>query len=314
MRFDYYGVSGDKTSGSHTSTGFKAYNEYSLNFNRQNTPFNKWRGQFSGVINQSTYRYSDHGFIPERMVLSHEKGDTSLPYRFDIGDIYTYFSYRTLQRSLKGIQIEFQPFNSKRKESVLFAVGTTSSSWRDFQIYENLTCGMSYLIEDDKLGKYIANFVHNSRKNNAGVAGRLQNIFSIAGEKTIIIGTQNLTVESEIGKFFGDTDAGQDKEETGFYLQINGRSNLPLTYRIKYDAYGKDYAPAGAGVSSNRRSDEENITYQFRTGYQVNLRLQNYKDGWKTNNPTRTKSYGINLSGKFGSLDFFVQDTENDIM
>ena len=109
LRSEYYSVKGDPAAAPYRFEGSEFYNEVDLDFTRRVTPYNSWRGQISGLFNDSEYRNAEYGLIPERLNLHREMGESDVPYRFDVGDFYGYTSFRTLQTSLKGIQIELQP-------------------------------------------------------------------------------------------------------------------------------------------------------------------------------------------------------------
>ncbi len=324
IRSEYYGVRGDPSASPYSEEGMQTYDEFSLNLDRRMTPFDTWRGQVFGVLNDSDYRGSENGFVPERLNLFHEKGDAFLPHRVEAGDIYGFFSPRTLQRSLKGLQLEFQPIPgpSKRYHSILFLTGANQASWRHFQPRDNYTNGFSYLLNDPVFGSLSLNFVHNDRKRDrgAGMPRRLQQVWSVAGEKIVSLGSQRLTVEGEAGHFSGDHDNARNRDENGIYFQVSGKGRLPFTYRFRFEQYGEHYQPEGAAVSSDRRSGEAHAGWRFASGLQLRTRIQYFRDGYESTNPTDTNTCGISLSGPFlaghvhnlsGSLDAFVQDVEN---
>ena len=272
------------------------------------------------------------GVVPERLNLFREKGDTSLPHRVELGDFYGYTSFRTLQRSLKGVQVEFQPTTgpSGWNHSILFISGTGQSSWRDLQPRDNYTNAASWLMETPKWGRWGLNFVQNSRQKDAsiGTLSRSQWVASLAGQGDVSIGSQILTFEGEFGYFSGDHDgmtgpaSGQDRQETGVYLQISGRGAMPLTYRVRYEAYGQDYRPEGAVVPADRRSAEGYAGWRFQSGLEARGRIQYFRDFWETPNPQDTKTVGLTLTGPMlggiaknisGSLDMFLQDVVDKI-
>jgi hypothetical protein len=330
IRPEYYSVSGDAAASPYSYEDLQTYDEFNLNVNRRKSPFDTWRGQLLGVVNYSDYRSEDEGFIPERLYLFREKGDTALPHRFEVGDFFGFFSFRTLQRSLKGAQLELQPRfgHSGLNHSLLAVSGADQPSWRDFEPEENYANGFSYLIEGSELGRLSLNFVHNSRQGDgeAGTLRRTQQVYSLAGESSVPLFAQRLTIEGEVSHFSGDHDgisgseSGQDREDNGLYLQIRGRSRLPLTYRLRYEDYGQDYRPEGGVVTPDRRSVEGHTGWRFASGLQLRARIQNFSEDYETSNPTDTNVYGINFSGPMltsvvknmtGSLDTFIQDVGN---
>lgn len=321
VRTEYYDARGDKTQSPYTHMGdLYSYDEINLNFTKRNTPHDMWKGQIFGVINGSPYRSNFYGAVPEKLNITREKGDTYIPFRFEMGDIYSYFSYRTLQTSLKGIQLDLQPFqDSKRRHSILISSGAQIPSWRDFHIDDSYFNGISYLVEDEKYGKYSVNFVYNTRQgsDDLGTLWRSQFVYSLAGQNTVTLFNQKLLLEGEISMFKGDHDgitdaeSGQHRNDKGIFFQALGSSKLPLTYRIRYEEYGKDFRPAGAAVSSATRNMEGHLGWSFTKGFQVRGRLQKTRTGLESNNPTDTVTYGINLTGPLGSLDATRQDANN---
>ena len=332
MRSDYYGVRGDTSASGYRFEGLHSYDQLNLNLMKRRTPYERWRIQLSGVANDSDYRNPDNGFIPERLNLFVEKGDTAVPFRFESGDIYGYFSYRTLQRSLKGIQVELQPHagTGNRRHSILLVSGANQPTWRHFRGEDNYTSGLSYLFHDKRFGRYGLNYVHNSREGDmaAGTLERTQNTYSITGERAFNLFSQRLTLEGELAGFSGDHDgttgvtSGQDRDDEGIFAQLSGKSRTPLTYRFRYEAYGQDFRPVAASVSASRRSTEYHAGWRFEGGQQLRGRIQDFRDGYETANPTDTRTYGLNLSGPMltgvvdnmsGSINAFIQNREDRV-
>ncbi len=321
MRSDYYSDKGDSTQSPYQRKGLMFYNDLNINFNKRASQYDIWRGEVSGVINDSMYRNNFYGLVPERLNLTREKGDTVVPYRLEMGDIFSYFTYRTMQTSLKGIQLDLQPFqDSNRKHSIFLTSGAQIASWRDFQPRDSYFNGISYLIEDPVLGKYTINLVNNMRQGSADETSlwRTQNTFSIAGSNTIPIGNQNILLEGELSMFKGDHDGfggdpetGQNRSDKAIFFQASGKSKLPLTYRARYEEYGRDYRPVGAAISPATRNMEGHLGWSFQKGYQIRGRAQKTRDGLESDNPTDTIVYGLNLTGPLGSIDAFMQDAKN---
>lgn len=320
FRTDYYLNKGDESQSPYAYTGVKSYNEFNINFNKRTNPYDIWRGEISGVFNGSPYRSNDYGIVPERINLTKEKGDSLVPLRIEMGDIFSYYSYRTMQTSLKGAQLDLQPFSdSSRKHSFLITSGTQQPSWRDLHPSDNYFNGASYLLDDPVFGKYSFNFVHNTRQgnDNQGTTWRSQMVYSIAGSNIVKLGSQKVLLEGEAGRFSGDYDgltgaeSGQDKKDKGLFFQASGSSKWPLTYRVRYEEYGQDYRPAGATIASATRNMEGHLGWLFPKGFQLRGRVQKMRDSLESDNPTDTKVYGINLTGPIGSLDAFLQDANN---
>ncbi|HEX5634899.1 MAG TPA: hypothetical protein VFX50_16765, partial [Gemmatimonadales bacterium] len=129
-----------------TTTG---YDELVLNFAWQPSSFDRWRGLFAGVANDSPYRSRDRGFVPERMVLARENGEAAIPYRAEAGDFFAFTSIRTQQRPLKGVSLELQPVleGAGLRTSILAFGGAFQPTWRHFQWGDDHSLGLSWLTE-----------------------------------------------------------------------------------------------------------------------------------------------------------------------
>ncbi len=319
-RSDYYINVGDEAQSPYPYTSVKSYDEFNINFSKRNNQYDLWRGEIFGVINGSPYRNNYYGVVPERLNLTKEKGDLPIPFRLEMGDIFSYYTYRTMQTSLKGAQLDLQPFqDSNRKHSIFFTSGAQIASWRDFQPADSYFNGASYLVDDPIFGKYSLNLVNNTRQGSADESSvwRSQTVYSVAGSNTVSLGSQKVLLEGELSKFNGDhdgytgADSGQGKNDKGIFFQGSGKSKLPLTYRARYEEYGRDYRPVGATISSGTRNMEGHLGWLFPKGYQLRARAQKMRDGLESDNPTDTVVYGVNVTGPLGSLDMFRQDANN---
>ncbi|MGH8672242.1 MAG: hypothetical protein ACREUA_09480, partial [Burkholderiales bacterium] len=330
LRMENYQNYGDETASPYPEEGEQAFDEFFLNFNNRRNPYDTWRGQVYGVLNASDYRSDERGVVPERISLVRDLGTGDTPHRLEMGDYFGYFSYRTLQRSLKGVQIEFQPAvgPSGRRHSVQILAGENQSQWRDLDVGENFTVGGSWLVDDQQFGRWSFNWVHNLRDpdDKLGLLRRDQDVFSIAAEKEFSFSAQDMTFEGELANFSGDHNgvagaSGEDRDELGVFLQMSGKSKRwPLTYRLRFEDYGQDYQPAGAVVTPDRRSREAHAGWRFDSGLLLRARIQNFEDGVELANTLDTDTYGINLSGPFfaahvknltGNLSAYVQNADD---
>jgi len=316
LRYDYYGVGGDAASGPYASEGSKTTSEFTVDLSRQVSTRELWKGQVSGALTNSAYRSAHRGIVPERLQITWEKGDFAVPYRLEAGDLFSFYSYRTLQRSLKGLQLEIQPGSGGgRRQSLIFTSGAQQSSWRDFEPGDSYFNGLSYLLDDQDLGRYILNLVaHTRQEGDAGEPKQTQYVYGVAAENRASLFGQELDLEGELSRFQGDHDgpAGQDRSDLGIFAQLGGKGRSPLTYRLRYEEYGQDYRPAGAVVGQDRRSLEGHLGWRFGQGYQLQGRLQRYRDQLESDNSTGTSLLGFNLRGGLGFLDAYLQGVENE--
>ncbi len=334
LRLEYYGVQGDPSTGPYPFTGGQYFDEINLGLLRRYSAFDTFRAQFFGVANASDYRAPYRGFQVERFNISREKGDVDLPFRVEAGDIYGYFSYRTLQRSLKGGQLELQPMASDSgiRQSLVFVSGVNQPSWVQANGGTDRTSGVSWLVEWDPKTHVGLNYVQNFRQGDAtlGTLDRSQAVASVTGDHSVQWGNHMLHLEGELGSFQGDhdgnlnadgsvaPDSGQGRNGNALFWQFSGQSLAsPLNYRLRYERYDRDYRPTNSVVAADHQSAEAHVGWRFDGGTNLRARIQHFSDGRQAGNELQTDTYGVNWSGPFlaasvnglyGSVDVFRQD------
>lgn len=332
LRSSVYSADGPGAASPYPSEGGMYFDEFNVYLNKQNSRYDTMRGEISGVYNANDdYRSTDFGFVPERMNFVRENGEGDMPYRAEFGDHFAYYSYLTLQRSLKGAQLELQPnLNTYGfKHSFVLTTGANESNWRDLTLQDDYTTGLSWLMQSDQGGLSL-NLVHNFRDNSfkAGTLDRNQYVFSLAGERYFSSSEFDVTFEAEVAHFLGDHNgvsgaaSGQDRSGNGFFMQVTGRSKtMPWDYRLRIDRYDQDFQPNGAIVTSDRRSLELHSGWLHQSGVRSRGRIQFFEDGFETVNKTSTRTYGANFTGPLlkmfypdvnGSLDAFIQKRDNE--
>lgn len=329
-RSEYYNTDGNLSGSPYAQEGAQAFNEFNLNFANQFSPYRNFKGQVYGVLNDSDYRFPDSGFQAERVNLLYENGDAGTPYRLEGGDVYSYLSYRTIQRSLKGAQIDLQPRfdNAGRKHSVLFFSGANQNRWNDFDFAADNSSGFSWLVEGGTLGSLSLNVVYNDAE--AAVPGQLdreQWITSIAAETNFNFGSHNLNLEGEVAYFDGDHEGdfsaqeGQGQNDVGAFAELVGNAYQRLDYRLRFEQYGYNYRPNAAVVVNDRRSEEAHAGWQFSNGLKLRGRYQSYQDRFDSVNQLDTDVLGIDASGSLGFLGLsnasgrlraYREETEDD--
>lgn len=334
LRLETYQVRGDPLAGPYRFTGGQHYDEFNVNMWRRFSPYDTVRAQFYGVANDSAYRASDQGLVPERVNVTREKGDSAIPYRFEAGDYFAYFSFRTLQRSLKGAQIELQPApgDSALRQSVLLVSGANQPNWRHVQARDDWTNGISWLVESGAQTRFSANLLRNLRQADPilRTLDRSQTVASLTGDHAWRWGAQRLRLEGELAGLRGDHDgslnstgamtpaSGQDRRGNGAFLQFAGQAATdPLDYRLRFERYDRDFRPAGAVIAPDRRSGEAHLGWRFAGGLALRGRAQQFIDALESGNELRNNTYGVNLAGPFlagsvsglnGSVDLFRQN------
>ncbi len=326
VRLERYDTDGPPAASPYRFGGTHSYDELHLDLAREASPWDRWRIQASGLLDHSAYRSPERGVVPERLALTRERGDAPLPYRLEVGDYLGYFSYRTLQRSLKGAQLELQPPSAGPwRSSLVLLLGEDQPYWKKLQLRDNLSAGLSWLAERPGQAAFGLNLVRNLRQADpgSGALRRVQTVLSAVTRLEARLGGAPLTVEGELAHLSGDHDglagatSGQDRSDNGLYLQVSGATGSPFTYRFRYERYGQDFRPAGAVITPDRRAFEAHVGYRLESGLALRARLLGYRDGLETANPTDTETRGFELSGPLlagrveglsGRLDFFHQE------
>ncbi len=330
--FEHYRRSGDETQAAYSFLGDHPYVELSAFGQAQLSRYERVQAQVFGVYSKSLYRNVDYSeIIIERATAKWEKGDGIIPFRAEAGDFFGNLSLRTLQRSLKGGQIEIQPQfpNPQIKSSLVLFSGQPDSIYRGIEFGEEVYAGASYLISSP-LGDLSLNAVHNYRESDdlTTAPRRDQTIYSVAGETQIDVANQALTFEFEAAQFNGaygtsGTSLVEGKKDYGLFTELSGRSRaVPLTYSVLFERYGQDFRPRGGSVSADRETKEARAGYRLPNGLLVKGRLQQFKDALESDNPSTTNTAGLDLIGPFnvggwpwssltGSIISFISETEN---
>ncbi len=313
IRGDRFWNFGDVAASPNEIAGFHLYDELGLNANWQRGAYQRLRLQSNLLFNDSDYRDPEPGAAVERINALYENGNT-VPLRLELGDIYTDFSYRTIQRSLKGAQLELQPFGTADSiHSIQFAAGTASHTWNDVAWDEDEYAGASYLLRTPQLGRLSLNVVRQQQDETTDDAGIDQWVYGVAWERSLRLLAQDVTAEFEAAQFTGDHVNAQNRQDRALYLQLRGRNATPLSYRLRAERYGEDYRPGGAVITPARHSYEAHAAWAFDAGGTLRARYQNFRDNWQTDNHADTDTVGLAFTGSaFGgttvSLDAFTQD------
>ncbi|MCW9033639.1 MAG: hypothetical protein OQJ97_05415 [Rhodospirillales bacterium] len=337
--------SGDHGTRLYSTTGTETYNDFSLSIARQYDNFRSMSAMISGTLSASDYRYDDRGFVPERINLKFENGAAHTPFKAEAGDTFADFSIRTVQTSVKGAQIEFQPQSKNQKEfsSIQLFTGTAKTDWSKGNPKQDYYTGASYLVEMPDVGLFSINWVNNIKEqlSTTTTESKTQNVYSIAGEKEFtipvanlevirdIMPDQNIIAEGELSYFTGDHSEtgvdGTDKEQNGkgYFFQLSGTNASPFSWRTRYERYSKDFAPAGAGIATGTQNIELHGAWRHESGLQTRIRRLLYTTNVDNSNPTFSKTWGVNFSGPFntdyfphrkitGTADFFQERSETD--
>ncbi|MEM0923926.1 MAG: hypothetical protein AAGI13_12840, partial [Pseudomonadota bacterium] len=323
-RAEIYDNFGDPAAAVFPDVGGQAFAEGFLRFDRRVSAFERFSGFASGVLNRSDYRSFNDGLVLERFQFDWEKGDASLPFKLTLGDSFAFFSPRSVQRSIKGAQLELQPGDGQGPHltSIQIFAGTDVPVYRDFDQPFTSYAGASALHQRADGSSFIVNAVGAYRRADQAVEGLGQAVFTAAAEQPFEIGSHALTFEAEIGLFAGEHSVGQGRAaDIGLFSQLSGQSlDQRLSYRLLYERYGEDYQPFGASIIPGRSSTEAHLAYRFDNGLVARGRAQRFIDGLEGANPTESYVLGFGLTGPFlpevglaGSFDAFGRIAEDEL-
>lgn len=306
----YFDSHGRDAATRYTFDGFQAYSEHQLSMDRKLSDYETLSASISNVINSDEYRNAQQGWYVEDLRFEWEKGDGFVPFRVNAGDYTATLTYRTIQRSLKGFQVEVQPDvqigDLEQRHSAIVFTGISTPIYRDVQVDRDLFSGFSWLTDLQNLGAFAFNLVHNFRDNDPAAITRQRNqlVWGFTYENQIEVLTEKLSFEAEVNKFIGDYDSflntsgvEEDVDDTAVYFAINGSSTIPLTYGFRFENYGDHFQPHGAVISPNRRTLAWDAGWAFENGMSLDGRIELYRDNLESDNHINTKTYGLSLSG-----------------
>lgn len=309
FRFDQYGESGP--DGIYPDEGAKVYDEAVVNLSKQDGAYRRWQSQLALLLNDSEYRALDKGVVPERINITRVVGDRSLgdrniPYRWEVGDYFSYFSYMTQQLSGKGAQSELQPGLFGDADSFVFFGGTNEARWQELEFDIDNSTGASYLVRFEEFGELGLHGVYNFREGDDffGTEDQDQGVISSTYGHQFEYGNQKLEFEAEQALFVGDhtgipgTDKASNRFGVGTMAELRGEhAELPFDYRIRGERYDEDFRPRGGSISSDRQSGEFHLGWRFQSGIRARARFQGFEDGFQQDSERRTTLGGVNLSG-----------------
>ncbi|HNV71628.1 MAG TPA: hypothetical protein PKO06_18125, partial [Candidatus Ozemobacteraceae bacterium] len=308
FRGDHYDVSGDTGNAPYPFTGTHRYLDFNLELHRDASDYESWHLRLGGVANDSRYRSADRGAELERLRFAWEKGDAGTPFRFEAGEIYGNFTNRTLQRALRGFLLDLQPVTHGRiRRSIQLLWGLARGDWKDPFADRDQSLGLSLLEERREDVRLSLNWVGNRREATVRRPELYQQVFSIAFEKPLDVHRRH-SLESEYAWFRGDHEgdgtpgSGSDKKDSGLFLQLRGQMN-PFGYTWRFEEYGRDFRPAGANITQNRRALEGYLSWQLEKIRTLSLRLQRYRNSWESPNPLDSDIIGIGLNGQVSPHD-----------
>ena len=295
LTLEYYDVKGDDQNGLYPFEGSQSFNDLSISFSDTYSVYRSMRGYILSSSNNSDYR-GDDGTNVSNAAVTYENGESSVPYRLEVGDFFASQSRHTLQRGLKGLQIELQPQTTASPFSIQFFAGRSSQDYNTFfEGDKDYFYGGSFLSENKKLGAFaITSVNYHSLKSNGNTT---ENVSSVAWQNDFKYGDYTHSVETELSYLRGSNATTNSLDGTSQFLQFSGRNQRNTDYLVRLERNDKQFKPVGASVTADR----ETVDLQWGTGISKNLilrlRSQQFRDNYDSSNISTSKIYGANISG-----------------
>jgi len=263
-RLDRYQHSGDIRLSPHLHTGTHAYQDFNVQVSGRPRDDQYWELNLSGVASGSDYRTRGDGFTPEWLHLRHENSAGPVRFRLDLGDQRAHFSRLTLDRTLQAGRIELQPAASdRRQQSLVLLSGRDRSDWRQSVGTDDTYHGASWLIEDQRLGRYSVNVVQTHGDGAAAQSPEdTQLVASLAGAWEFGAFRQQLAAEAE--RAWQHQQRGEDPSDVGQGLRLSLAGSdryLPFNYSLQFERFDDAFEPAGVdrGVLARRLGDSRRL-------------------------------------------------------
>ncbi|MDD2720737.1 MAG: hypothetical protein PHH47_05450 [Gallionella sp.] len=303
-RYDSYHVSGDSRSAPYPYLGSQGYGSFSLDARRTLSAYERLNTQLAGTLNRSEYRGVQGGIL-ERARMEWTKGDAAMPFRLELGDVYSLHSQRTLQRGMKGMQLEVQNGAADTSHSLLLTAGRAAPTWRGLNVNREDFLAASWVLQSKAWGDFILSSVNANRQRPNGAADIRQWSGGLGWAKDMQLASQRWQVEAELTRLSGDTSAYAARRDAAQYFSLDGHdAALPLQYNLRFEKNGSAYQPLGGAVTANQKAASGQLRWRFDNGMAITGRLQSYRDGWDKLagivNPVgvNTDIGGITLSGR----------------
>lgn len=300
-RFDVFENDGNPAVSPFRFEGGQFLNNFSLDFEKEESEYERWSGRANGRFTTSDYVADHDGFILDQFQLQLEKGDAKIPYRGIVGDQFTFLTPRVLRRNLKGISVELQPQGSHSQSILLFS-GSTQPSFRDIDFEDELHHGASWVLQSGPETQWTLNLVNSHRKSQPGTRALGQTLSSFGGIHRLRPGRGNLEIEGELAFLDGDhLGAGSNQDAAGksFFYRLQGDDGGKLRYGFRREDHDADYNPLGAGVFSDSRTDLLRLGYDFGDGHRLEARQHSQDSARSTATPLNRVTRGLRASGPF---------------
>ncbi|KAB7627796.1 hypothetical protein [Alkalilimnicola sp. S0819] len=312
-----YSVSGDEAQSPYIALGTHRYVEGDLYFSRRISEYEWFDGEFAALLNDSAYRSEFRHGVLERGRLRWEKGDVTVPFEVQLGDIFAYQSLRTVQRGLKGLLLELQPqLGWGAEHSLEVFSGVSAATYEHLDGRRDRFSGLSWLSDWDGRRAVAFNVARYQPGEGFFYTPQAHDVASLAFEQALRAGSQDLTAELELAWY-----RDESQSDDGQYFKLEGRDrHRPLDYRLVLEDYGEHYRPAGAAISPDQRALELRAGWRFDNALRLRGRYEHYRERPRSDNPDDTRVLGFDLAGPVlpgiapriqGVLEAFVEKRED---
>lgn len=322
LALEHYKVSGDAGNGLYQFENWQAYNDFSLYFSDDYSAYRSMRGYVLANTNHSDYR-GDYGTKVSNAAFTYENGESDTPYRLEVGDYYASQSRHTLQRGLKGVQIELQPQNFSLPHSIQFFAGRAAQDYRTlFEDDTDYYLGGSWLTEHEKYGAFAATSVNYHSTKLAG--NNIENVSSVMWSNDFKTNAFTHSIEAEIAYLSGENSRDDSLNGHSQFLKFSGYGLTGQNYLVNLERNDEQFSPAGASVAADRETIDLQWGQRLTDTINMRIRSQRYQDRYRSNNPITSRINGINFSGlpfislnnlfknTNLSLDMYKQDNRDD--
>ncbi len=296
LTFEHYSVEGDESGGLYQNEGWQNFDDFSLNFSDAYSPYSTMRGYIIGSSNHSEYRGEAGEKISNASVV-YQTGESTLPFRIEVGDYFANQSRHTLQRGVKGIQLELQPQIANAPHSIQLFFGRSATDYRRLFDGEDKDyyLGASWLTESETWGAFALTSV-NYRSTEA-MGSNLENVSGLAWEKGFTTGSFNHTIEAEFAYLSGKNSASDALDENSTTLKLSGSNRSGYDYLIDLEQNGEFFSPNGAATTADRESANLQWGQPITDHINARLRSQHTRSHLSSDNITTTRLTGFNMGG-----------------
>ncbi len=303
---EHYDVAGDRSSGLYQTEGWQRHNDFGANFYEQYSPYQSMRGYLQGSANNSAYRGPSGGRLTSAS-LHYENGELGLPFRVDVGDFFATQSRRTIQRGLKGVQLELQPGGTSLPQSLQVFWGRSAQDYDlMFDDRKDYFYGGSWLVEAgfigafsvSSVGYYDDDYQSNDNYSSTAESGGNELVNSVAWHRRFDGDGFTHAAELELAYLNGESQDNDDLNGSGAFFELSGYGIRGKNYLISYERNNREFRPAGASVTPDRETIDTQFGFAMYRALNLRLRAQQYRDSISGNNALRTRVAGANLSGR----------------